>query len=231
MPRRGCRAAGRAAARSPRRSPARSVRCRVSEGGDTSAPAWPSRIWASVKNSSTVMGMGWSGGAARLPGPARRAPLGAGAALQPSTRRLVLSFEPLDPAAGPVAARPQAILTVTVPVTESAPTEPRGRPGDDRGPGALDRGSRKSPGCRVTAWWTSCHRYWPAAAVSVLDTRTDTTLARLMMTPFSSSWRSYRARVKTRLRRSSSARATASSASRSPAKSSHTTETSSPPTG
>jgi hypothetical protein len=32
--------------------------------------------------------------------------------------------------------------------------------------------------------WTSCHRYWPVAALSFCDTRTDTTLARLMITPF-----------------------------------------------
>jgi hypothetical protein len=79
--------------------------------------------------------------------------------------------------------------------------------------------------------WTSCHRYWPVAAVSVCDTRTDTTLARLMITPFWSASRLYLAWARTRLRRSSSARAMASSASLSPAKSSDTTKTSSPPTG
>jgi len=30
----------------------------------------------------------------------------------------------------------------------------------------------------------SCHRYWPVAALSVVETRTDTTLVRLMITPF-----------------------------------------------
>jgi hypothetical protein len=49
------------------------------------------------------------------------------------------------------------------------------------------------------------HRYWLVAALSVFDTRTDTTLARLMITPFSSASRSYFACVKTRPRRSSSA--------------------------
>src|SRR4029077_2110562 len=75
------------------------------------------------------------------------------------------------------------------------------------------------------------HRYWLVAALSVFDTRTDTTLARLMIRPFWSASRSYFAWVKTRLRRSSSALAMASSASRPPPKSSDTTETSSPPTG
>ncbi len=51
----------------------------------------------------------------------------------------------------------------------------------------------------------SCYRYWPVAALSVADTRTATTLARLMITPFWLDSRSYRAWVKTRLRRSSSA--------------------------
>jgi membrane protein len=77
----------------------------------------------------------------------------------------------------------------------------------------------------------SRYRYWPGVAVSVLDTRTDTTLARLTTTPFSRASRSYLARVKTRLRRSSRARAIASNASASPAKSALIKETSSPPTG
>ena len=47
--------------------------------------------------------------------------------------------------------------------------------------------------------------YWPVAALSVFDTRTDTTLARLMITPLWWASRSYLAWVKTRLRRSSSA--------------------------
>jgi hypothetical protein len=50
-----------------------------------------------------------------------------------------------------------------------------------------------------------CHMYWPVAALSVFDTRTDTTLARLMITPLWPVSRSYLAWVKTRLRRSSSA--------------------------
>jgi uncharacterized protein DUF5994 len=75
------------------------------------------------------------------------------------------------------------------------------------------------------------HKYWPVAALSVLDTRTDTTLARLMITPFSSASRLYLAWRRTRLRCSFSARETASSASCSPAKSWDITETSSPPTG
>jgi hypothetical protein len=44
-----------------------------------------------------------------------------------------------------------------------------------------------------------------AAALSVFDTRTDTTLARLMITPLWPASRTYLAWVKTRLRRSSSA--------------------------
>src|SRR5690348_12094693 len=44
--------------------------------------------------------------------------------------------------------------------------------------------------------WASCYRYWPVAALSVVDTRTATTLARLMITPFWSASRSYRAWVK-----------------------------------
>jgi hypothetical protein len=47
--------------------------------------------------------------------------------------------------------------------------------------------------------------YWPVAALSVFDTRTATTLARLMITPLWPASRPYLAWVKTRLRRSSSA--------------------------
>src|SRR5258706_11418615 len=97
------------------------------------------------------------------------------------------------------------------------------------GRGIVEAHTLRSPG--FLRGWASCYRYWPVAALSVLDTRTDTTLARLMMTPFSSASRSYLAWRRTRLRCSSSARATASSASWSPVKSSDITETSSPPTG
>jgi hypothetical protein len=47
--------------------------------------------------------------------------------------------------------------------------------------------------------------YWPVAALSVFDTRTATTLARLMITPLWPVSRPYLAWGKTRLRRSSSA--------------------------
>jgi hypothetical protein len=58
---------------------------------------------------------------------------------------------------------------------------------------------------RVAARARGCHRYWRDAGLSFVDTRTDTTLARLLATPFSSASRSYLAWVKTRLRPSSSA--------------------------
>jgi len=90
---------------------------------------------------------------------------------------------------------------------------------------------RSRPDDAAAAVGPCCYRYWPEVSLSVLATRTDTTLDRLMTTPLSPVSRSYLARVRTRLRRSSRARAIASSASCSPAKSLLSSATSCPPTG
>src|SRR5690606_15861785 len=79
--------------------------------------------------------------------------------------------------------------------------------------------TRPAGHCQGVWGYVLTYRYWPASALSVLDTRADTTLARLMIMPFTSASRSYLARINTRLRRSSTARAIAATASGSPSKS------------
>jgi hypothetical protein len=102
--------------------------------------------------------------------------------------------------------------------------------GDPSRSSRLDGNSADMPWCLAASSpdRISRYRYWPVVSLSVLDTRTDTTLARLTTTPFSADSRSYLARINTRLRRSSSARAIASIAATSPSKSVLIRETSSP---
>src|SRR6266536_4697696 len=94
-----------------------------------------------------------------------------------------------------------------------------------------DRHERRHLSGRRWAGNGPTYRYWPVVSLSLLETRTDTTLARLMIMPLRPASRLYLACARTRPRRSTSAWAMAPNACSSSAKSLLSRETSSPPTG